>query len=392
MTVPRLLFYSADGYGLGHINLALMMLRETARLRPDATILLVTGSQQAHAFALPPNADYLKLPAIAAADVYDALPAWPGPVTRQRGVVYARESLLAATMRAFQPDVVFVDWFPAGRRGEMKRALRALRETRPDARLLCGLSDVAGSDDWLRELRQPTVSRLLDERYDRIIVYSDQVVSDPVPLYGFGPRARAKTAYAGYLRGPRAPRPAAAVRAQLGALERTLIVVTVGGGADGANVLDAYLAALRNGLLPGVVSFIITGPLLERAELERVSAAAAALTNVTTTPFTPDLIDYLNAADGVVMMGGYSTSVDVIGLGKPSVTVPRVKPWEEQLHRAQRFARLGLTRLIHPHELTPERLARELRATLATPTPSATIDMGGVARAGALIAGALPSL
>ena len=63
----------------------------------------------------------------------------------------------------------------------------------------------------------------------------------------------------------------------------------------------------------------------------------------------------------------------------------------EQLIRAERWAQLGLARMLDPRRLTSFCLAHELRAALASPPPTATLDFGGLERASALLSELLPA-
>ena len=72
--------------------------------------------------------------------------------------------------------------------------------------------------------------------------------------------------------------------------------------------------------------------------------------------FTDDITSYMEAADAIVSMGGYNTVCEILSLSKRAVVVPRIKPVQEQLIRAERMASFGLFTLIHPEILTPENL------------------------------------
>ena len=74
----RVLFYSHDGTGLGHLRITLGVATAYARLRPQDSLLLITGSLQAGTFALPENLDYVKLPAMPKRDLYASLPPTAG--------------------------------------------------------------------------------------------------------------------------------------------------------------------------------------------------------------------------------------------------------------------------------------------------------------------------
>jgi tetratricopeptide (TPR) repeat protein len=61
---PRLLLYSHDMYGLGHLRRTLAIAGQVAADLPKAHQLLITGSMVAGAFGLPPRLDMIKLPAL----------------------------------------------------------------------------------------------------------------------------------------------------------------------------------------------------------------------------------------------------------------------------------------------------------------------------------------
>src|SRR5437588_9316076 len=61
---PRVLAYSHDGYGLGHIRRNLRVTRGLLAERPGLQVLAVTGCKVAHKFRYPPGVEYLKLPPV----------------------------------------------------------------------------------------------------------------------------------------------------------------------------------------------------------------------------------------------------------------------------------------------------------------------------------------
>jgi len=141
--------------------------------------------------------------------------------------------------------------------------------------------------------------------------------------------------------------------------------------------------------LAGIRSCVVTGPLLDpevRADLE---ARAAKLPEVTLLPFCEDLVSYVHAADLVVTMGGYNSICEVVEAGKRTIVVPRVHPRKEQLIRAERLRDLGAVAMIHPDDLTPDALAREVARGLVGPAPSPVLDFGGLRRAGDVVVEAL---
>jgi predicted glycosyltransferase len=63
-------------------------------------------------------------------------------------------------------------------------------------------------------------------------------------------------------------------------------------------------------------------------------------------------------------MAGYNTICEILSLGKRAVVVPRVRPVQEQWIRADKLARLGAIRCVHPDVLTPGKLAWEVQSQL----------------------------
>ena len=384
---PRALFYSHDGYGLGHIRITLALASASATKVPDASLLILTGSMHAHAYDLPPNIDYVKLPAVAKRLLYRDL-----PVPAQRGALtdvwHLRQSLIHATANAFAPDLLVVDHAPAGLNGELLHTLASLRGAEPAVALVLCLRDITyGAELTRRSWAKHGVLDLLDRTYDRILVYGDRGLFDPIAEYGFSATTAAKTTFCGYIKREDPLLPAATVREALNATSAPLVVVAPGGGADGRCLIETYLAAVRDERLADVVSFVVTGPLLDATDRADLEAIAAGLPRVTMVPFTPDLVSYLNAADAVVTMGGYNAVAEVVSLGKRAVVVPRAEGSDEQTIRAERFARRGLVNLLDPDVLTAHTLADAVSAALAASAPAAhQLDFTGVPRISELLA------
>ncbi len=61
---PRIMLYSHDTYGLGHIRRSLAIAAQLAQDVPEASQLLITGSILHGAFQLPERLDTIKLPAL----------------------------------------------------------------------------------------------------------------------------------------------------------------------------------------------------------------------------------------------------------------------------------------------------------------------------------------
>lgn len=389
----RALFYSADVAGLGNVRRTMAIVHEVARLRPDAALLGLTGGLQTHAYELPVNFDYVKLPTAAKYDLYRDVPVNPDHPKRFNGLTALRERLVFDTASNFAPQVMLVDNLPAGVGWELTRSLLHLRAAEPRTALVLGLRDVIDDPDrFAIEWQQAGHFDVMEEVFDQILVYGCPEVLDPVRELGFTPAMAAKTTVCGYVRRPRPPAPPEAIRTLLGANGAPLVVVTVGGGHLGAPLLRLYIDALNehHASLNGVVSYIVIGPLVTAADavIAELKESAAGIPNVQIVPFVDDLVSYLNAADLIVTMGG-QTLVEGISLGKRVVALPRTANRDQHV-RVQRLARLGLCTWLPEPEQSPARLALAVRDSLAGPPPVVTLDFGGRERAGQILAGLLP--
>ena len=114
---PRILLYSHDTYGLGHLRRNLAIAERVASDIKGAYQLLLTGSMVAGAYKLPPRFDMVKLPALSKRSS-GAYKARTLPLTLNNTISW-REQIILQSALNFDPDIVLVDKAPAGVQGEM---------------------------------------------------------------------------------------------------------------------------------------------------------------------------------------------------------------------------------------------------------------------------------
>ncbi len=348
----RVLFYSHDGTGLGHLRISLGVATAYATLRQQDSLLLVTGSLQTGAFALPDRLDYVKLPAMPKRGLYASLPPTEGYTGSHNSTIRFRTAVALATVQAFDPHLVVIDHAPAGLFRELAPSIDWLRHRDPLPSLALLMRDVTFGPEQTRSIwTNEGVYPLLDEAYDRILVYGDRRVFDPISAYGMSERAASRTHFCGYLAPSPPRRSPAQVRGEIGPDTLPLVVVSVGGGGDGCMLLRTYLAGLRDCSRARVQSYVVTGPLLPQTERAEIMDMVDALPNVRVVDFDPDFTAVVQAADAVVCMGGYNSIAESVYFGKRPIIMPRLPGSEEQLLRAEGFARLGLATVVGPDPL-----------------------------------------
>src|SRR5213592_1690682 len=121
----RFLFYSPDGFGLGHTRRHLAVARALTELAPESSVLLATGSDVVSQLGLTTRIDILKLPGLRKVANEEYAPRRLGiPVAEIRSL---RSALLYAAIKAYRPAVVLVDKHPLGAKGELRAGLEELR-------------------------------------------------------------------------------------------------------------------------------------------------------------------------------------------------------------------------------------------------------------------------
>ncbi len=330
---------------------------------PDLSILLLSGSPMVQSFRLADGLDYIKLPCLTRVEREGY-----AVKSLRLGIVEGiklRSDLILAAATNFQPDLFLVDKKPFGIKNELKATLEALKQNAPQLKVALILRDIL-------DMPESTVSvwkshdyfQVIEEFYDAVLSLGVPEIFDPRREYQFPASVADKVQFCGYLRRDVGSKSRAEVRQELGLKEQEqLVVVTLGGGEDAFEIIATYLRGLAQ--LPAnhhLHSLIVTGP--EMKEARRQTLFQAASPHITMLEFTNDLMSYLGAADAVVSMGGYNTVCEILSLQKNAIIIPRVRPVQEQLIRAERMSERGYFQFIHPDALTAENLMQALQAQL----------------------------
>jgi len=379
----RLLIYTQDGLGLGHLRRASMLASEFLGREPGGWVLTISDSPLGTLLRDVPNHDYLKLPSIVKAGPGDwhplSLPLDFGEVRQ------LRSRLILEAAMAFRPDVLLVDHMPHGAMGELVPTLDALLES--STRVVLGVRDIIDAPDvvrrrWMAEGALDAVSKF----YDQVLVYGSRDVFDVCTEYGWPDEFVELIRYCGYLCTPDAPDQANRVRSRrLAGIPRgRMIVAMAGGGADGHELMSTLLDALPEicAVQPCML-VAVTGPFMPEDERQDLKRRAEGLP-VRLRTMVRDPVSYVAAADLVVAMAGYNTTMEVLRLGTPALLVPRRGPSSEQRMRARRFAERGWVSQLDPDDLSPQRMAEAVLDVLSTgrlASPVSPPDLGGLARA-----------
>ena len=354
----RVMIYSQDGLGLGHLRRTTAIADRLASITTDSAILTCMDSPAGPFFKAAAGQDHVKLPSI----VKDGPGNWRAgamPIELDR-VLKLRSGMLLAAAHSFHPDLLLVDHMPHGAQGELLPTLRYLRSEQPDTRIVLGLRDILDDPAVVaRVWADEGATAALAEFYDHLLIYGVREVFDAGAIYGFDEVMGKRMSYAGFVGhdgDERAPRSRDR--------DRALVFAMAGGGADGYPMLRAVVDAFPqiDAVRPSKL-VVTTGPFLP-AQLRDDLRRRATSDNIKIKTSIKDTWRYLRWADAVVAMAGYNSSVEILRSGCPAVLVPRKGPSAEQRMRARLFAEQGWVRTIDPTNLDESAMAAEVVACM----------------------------
>jgi predicted glycosyltransferase len=349
----RVMIYSQDGLGLGHLRRTSTIAARLSDITPGTAILTCMDSPAGPFFRPVAGQDHLRLPGI----VKDGPGRWRAEAL-PIGIDQAhqmRADLLLAAAQSFEPDLLLVDHMPHGAQGELLPTLRHLRSKCPATSIVLGLRDILDDPEVVaRVWAGEGAAAALDEFYDLMLIYGAQEVFDAGAIYGFDSILPGRTVYAGYV-GHQGNERLPKERDR----ERALIFAMAGGGADAYPMLRAVVDAFPaiNDMLPSTL-VVATGPFLPDDLGDDIRARARALgPHVKVKATVKDPWRYLRWSDAVVAMAGYNSSVEILLAGCPAVLVPRPGPSAEQRMRASLFAEKNWVGMVDPSALDPQAMA-----------------------------------
>ncbi len=365
----RILFYSHDTFGLGHLRRSRALAAAITCAVPSASAMILTGSPVAGRFTFPSGVDHIRLPG-----VIKRADGSYGSRTMGMSIdetTDLRAGLIRSTAEQFRPDILIVDKEPTGFRGELLPTLDMLQQTQ-NTKLVLGLRDVLDEPEVLRaEWDRKSALDATERYYDEIWVYGLQDVYDPTAGLDLSPQAQSRMHWTGYLRrdlGQAATPP-----------EQPYVLITPGGGGDGAMMVDLVLSAYEQDTNLSPRALLVYGPFLSGDTRAAFEERVAQLNGrVTAVGFESEIETLFKGAQSVVCMGGYNTFCEVLSFDKPAVIVPRTTPRLEQWIRASRAEELGLVTMLDETRdgWTPDAMIKAIRTLENQPPPSLAISSG----------------
>lgn len=369
----RVLMYSHDTFGLGHLRRVRAIAHALVEAHKDISVLILTGSSIIGSFDFRTRVDFVRVPGV--------IKLRNGEYTSLKlhmnisETLAIRESIIRHTAETFDPDIFIVDKEPLGLHGEVESTLQYLSERGTPCVL--GLRDVMDEPallepEWERKRAIPALS----DYYDEIWAYGLPQFCDPLEGLKIPQSVRRKMVYTGYLQ-RKEPVELPASSFTPGKIEPPYIMVTPGGGGDGEEMVDWVLQAYEQDRHIPYPALVVLGPFMPAEIQATFRHRAELLDDVEIITFDAHLEHLIVDAVGMVAMGGYNTFCEILSFDKPAVIVPRQYPRREQFIRANRAQELGLLKMLDPQlGRNPKDMATALRQLPQQNRPSDVIIPG----------------
>jgi len=337
----RVLIYSHDTMGLGHLRRCRAIAHSLVRRYENLSVLILSGSPIIGSFDFRARVDFIRVPGV--------IKLRNGEYTTLNldidleKTLSMRSSIIRHTADIFDPDVFIVDKEPLGLRGEVTDTLEMLKER--GTRLVLGLRDVMDSPtllapEWQRKNAMPALRRL----YDEIWIYGLPQICEPLADLPMPRSVADKMTYTGYLR--RNVPQSALPRAAPEVTKEPYLLVTPGGGGDGEELIEWVISAYESEPLLPYPALLVLGPFMQPERQDEFKRRVAKLKRVEAITFDPQMESLEANAAGIIAMGGYNTFCEILSLDKRAIVVPRTEPRLEQYIRASRAQELGLIRML----------------------------------------------
>lgn len=369
-TRPTVLFYCQHAMGMGHLVRSLAL---ADALSQSFRVVLLNGGELPPDLSLPQTIEIINLPPLRLAD-------------GQLVSCDARYSLLQAQnarldqilslFRQLRPEVLLVELYPFGRKKFEFELLPLLEEaTTQNSLIVCSLRDILVSGRSDQQRHEQRIVAAANRWFDAILVHSDPSFARLEDSFPARTILSPSVHHTGFVVGKKGKLPPG--RSRIGP-----IVVSAGGGHYGFQLLRSAIEA--HALLSDTESLtmkVVAGPFLPDAQWKDLCVAADGRRGVSLVRSVPDLYSELSQARASISQCGYNTAMEIIQARVPALVVPFADGGEdEQLKRARRLESLGAMRVLEQKEMTPKRIADEMRRLIDSQPRMVHLDFDGARR------------
>ncbi|MEM8777412.1 MAG: glycosyltransferase, partial [Cyanobacteria bacterium P01_G01_bin.49] len=293
-----------------------------------------------------------------------------------------RKQKLLNIFEQFNPDCLMTEGYPFNKHQfefESIPLLERIKEQGGKTKVVCSLRDIVMAKHYQNRAEvTEKICQLMNQYFDLLLVHSDPKFHNLEESFAKVKEIKIPIRYTGYVaQSPPEYTEITEEDATNLKLKKPMILISVGGGQLGHNLLEAIIetSPIIEKLIPHHLH-VFTGPFIPNDKFLQLRKASANLFNLTLRQYTPNLLSYMKKADISISLCGYNTTMNILKIGVNSMIIPSNKDWEQKI-RAEKLEKLGLTELISSHDLTPHNFAQKIVANLHKKTNVNSIDLKG---------------
>lgn len=366
--MTSVLFYVQHLRGVGHVFRSARIVRALVADGFDVTV--VSGGMPIPGSPFG-GARLEQLPPIRASDdTYKILLDEAGQIVTD-DLKQSRRRRLVSLFDSMRPDILVTETFPLGRRNmrfELVPLIEHARSALPDLLIVGSVRDIVEPPTNL----QKSASQLefFQAYFDALLCHGDPGFASMFEAYPDACRIADRTYMTGLVvpEIPAEPLPEA---------DRTDVLVSVGGGVFGHDVLRTAIAAKPQTSLSRRRWLLLTGPHMPAHIACEIKAACEAA-DIRHEPFRKDIAQTMRHAAVSVQMAGYNTVADALAAHCPMVALAFDDgKQQEQVLRARKLEQHGLAELLDIARLNAGTLARAIDAAARLPRPDIRFSLDG---------------
>jgi predicted glycosyltransferase len=282
----------------------------------------------------------------------------------------ARTTALLDLLRSEAPDILITEQFPFGRtrlRFELLPLLEAAKAMRPQPRIVSSVRDVVRRSASPQRVAETV--EIFEKFFDSVLIHADPNFVEFARSFAGWDCIKARALYTGFVAEHDLAQRSQSMEGQNMEGQSTGgtgdVVVSAGGGAVGAPLLHAAIAARPKTPLADRTWRLLVGANMPAAERAALDGGAGIIIE----PARPDFTTLLANATLSISQAGYNTTIETLCCADRAVLVPFGTEREtEQADRAALLAERGMMAVVPPGTLSPESLADAVRRALAGPS------------------------
>lgn len=370
----RIAYYCQHVLGIGHFHRSLEICMALAE---HHEVQLIVGGPPVD--SIPEHITIYQLPGLQMdADFKNLTPCDPTFTLEQ--VKAIRCDLLISFFKEYQPDVFVVELYPFGRKAfrfELDPVLDGIQKGfLPPCKCYVSLRDILVERPNDRDKFEQRAVTTLNAYFDGLLIHSDEKSITLAETFRRVADIAVPTAYTGFVTKHIEDKSRHHIREELQlAEEEKLIVVSIGGGNVGSELIVASLEAFR--LLEPSGNYhmqLFTGPYCSQEIFDQLQTNLPG--HVSLDRFSNVFPYWLKAADLSISMAGYNTCMNIIQAGVPALVYPFAQN-KEQYFRASRFQNNATIEILNSHDLESKQLKGLIEKMCSKPRYPVTINLNG---------------